>query len=162
MNLFLKKRLDKVFKKAESLLYTKYLFWFKDRTMEDIFYFDKIYPVAFVKKRGINCSGFLTFLVNSVGIKLAPSKSKARGGLSYWFNLFKRKKLLNIYEPKIKYPPGTILISPYKNEEDQGHLAIVYTLPNSVIHCIWIGVNITEIVHRHYQYYVKPESWLDD
>lgn len=65
------------------------------------------------------------------------------GGTYCWYKYLKKKNVLKIFDYKLSYPIGTLLIRPYFSENDQAppgedHLAILLgnDLYSPIIHCL--------------------------
>ncbi len=83
------------------------------------FWLDKTLPsIEEIREKGVNCLG----LVNLVSL-VSGNTSRMD-----WFDELRARGVLEPFDraPRDDYPPGTLLLRPYKDpEHDQGHYAIV-------------------------------------
>lgn len=113
----------------------KYAWWYEGDIINDQgpFYYEhnsenKEAPsIQRIQKEGINCAGFLNVCFKHLQINL-PDEG---GGTEGWFEHYKNKQKNNqgkFFEINTDfiYPVGTLLLRDYHNEEDQGHVAMVY------------------------------------
>lgn len=127
-----------------------------------------------LRKDGINCSGLINLICCHLKIQI-PTEYPFPGGTDAWYKYFKEKKLLNSFNINSNYPSGTLLLTPYKNVNQQGHIAIVYDDHviqsyadqnyNKTKKLYLPGVNKSQTLmeaHKYFkfEFYVKPENWL--
>jgi len=153
-----------------SLLHTKYLLWKDDDTNPDyIFYVNGVPSNRDIRIKGVNCAGFINLVRQSIGrTMIEPAGEIGKmcyGGTGYWYELLSSRNVLENYNKDKKYPRGTLLLRKYRNENDQGHVAIVFNGYPYVLHsycedCNNCGVNITKIKPNYYEYAIKPDDWL--
>jgi len=116
----------------EELAGTPYVWW-KDGEST----IDKMHPfyakpgsvpdTTQIKKLGTNCAGLINLICRKFNVPVpgVDKKDYYAGGTYSWYQFLQEKdKLQDIDEIKI-YPIGTLLLSPYIDPENQGHLAIV-------------------------------------
>ena len=73
-------------------------------------------PLQDIQKGGANCLGLINLI-------------RLRFGLPASQNLFvmlEEREVLRDFNPKMNYPFGTLLIRPYRDNNDQGHYAIAW------------------------------------
>tara|TARA_A100001037_G_C14707689_1_gene438971 strand:+ start:36 stop:590 length:555 start_codon:yes stop_codon:yes gene_type:complete len=111
---------------ANKLKNIKYLQWTKQSTDTDImFCCDHTLSYKKLKEVGINCTGVINFIRLKLGLKL-PDARGLRGGTYFWHNYFKTNNMLEIFDYTKNYPIGTLFLRRYRNEIDQGHVAIYF------------------------------------
>jgi hypothetical protein len=88
--------------------------------------------------KSIVCAGFPNLLRRKLGLPIPglngniTGKTKKMykafpGGTGAWFQYFHQRKRLEKLDMKKRYPKGTLLLARFKdNDNDQGHLAVVY------------------------------------
>jgi len=88
--------------------------------------------------KSIVCAGFPNLLRRKLGLPIPglngniTGKTKEMykafpGGTGAWFQYFHQRKRLEKLDMKKRYPKGTLLLARFKdNDNDQGHLAVVY------------------------------------
>jgi cell wall-associated NlpC family hydrolase len=113
-----------------------------------------------VQKEQMNCAGFINLLCRKQG-KPIPGVAEASytaGGTGDWY-LFLKEKLI-CYDPTVVYPAGTLLLRRYRNEEDQGHLAV--SLGDGTVLHSWTtqGVAIDTTFPDYYEFSCRPEDWI--
>lgn len=132
-----------------QLLGTPYILWRadqKDCGIQAYVSHEPIPTIDYIKQTGINCVGLINlirryFKQDIPGIK---ENKQYAGGTYEWFKYFKKNKRLKKFNYKKSYPIGTLLLRNYSNEQDQGHMAIIYNDYNGkdVLFC--------ELVHAYY------------
>ena len=162
--------ISKALNYGSSLLHTKYLWWKDDDTNPDyIFYVNVVPSITDIRNKGVNCAGFINLVRQSTGrTMIEPAGEVGKicpGGTGYWYELLSSRNVLENYDKDKKYTKGTLLMRKYRNEIDQGHVAIVFNECQTVIHSYWDdcnnnGVDITKIIPDYYEYAIKPEDWL--
>lgn len=167
---------------AKSLIGIKYTLWEGGPLSNTLypFYVNELPNIEYIKKNGINCAGFINVLRLKVG-KDVPGSGDDRGGTLSWFNYFKDKNLLEIFDCRKKYPLGTLFLRKYRSVTDQGHLAVLYELDknnvwynNKIIHSYYqedyggrvgfslLGKSHYYIPEGYYEYIILPENWIID
>jgi hypothetical protein len=88
--------------------------------------------------KSIVCSGLPNLLRRKLGLPIPGLNGNIRGktkemykafpgGTGAWFQYFHQRKRLEKLDMKKRYPKGTLLLARFKdNDNDQGHLAVVY------------------------------------
>ena len=170
---------------AESLIGIKYVRWEKGK--ECNFHCDVIPSLDELKNDGVNCASFINVLILYSGKKIPHHRNIFRGGTLFWTVFFQDKKVLENFDYTKKYPLGTLFIRNFRDEKDQGHIAMLsdyYTkepskiLYSNIIHAYYYknfyGIGKTKLGISHfsnnddkgyYEYAVLPENWyniLDD
>ena len=173
--------MEELLRFAESLIGIKYTLWKGGSLSKNIypFYVNGIPDIEYIKKNGINCAGFINLLRLKSG-KDVPGNGDFKGGTFSWFNYFQDKKFLEVFDYRIRYPIGTLLLRKYRSIYDQGHLAVLYELDenniwlnNKIIHSYYDEnngngrVGISKLGDSHwcipegyYEYIVLPENWI--
>lgn len=77
-----------------------------------------------LEKQGIACSGLINLVRRYLGLTI-PQYTIYPGGTEAWYRYLKVNKLLSVYHNSNEYQKGTLLLTRYKNEKDQGHMMIV-------------------------------------
>jgi cell wall-associated NlpC family hydrolase len=117
-----------------------------------------------VTAQGVSCTGFTNILRRFCGLSIPgvfDPLEEYPGGTGAW-----RRFLLPSLRPfrdaeRAAYPVGALLIRPYHDFEDQGHVAVIIG-PGLVIHSFpdGPGVAITPILAGYYTGWVPAEVWL--
>ena len=166
---------------AKKLIGAKYKLWLGDFQKTDDtpepFYINEIPNIEYVRTHGINCAGLINIMrLNTSGS--VPGEGNWRGGTLSWYEYLKSKDVLIDFDYRKHYPKGTLLLRKYKNENDQGHLAVICEkdkqgkwLNDDIIHAYSNGssggISICKLGYSHYsipegfyQYIILPEDWL--
>lgn len=159
---------------AKSLIGVPYVWWDgKNIPVADVapFYVCDSSPPTneFVRMNGCCCTGLINLMRRRVELEI-PKSCKYPGGTGAWLSYLKRKRMLKPYNSDEKYPGGTLLVRPYDDYSDQGHVAVLLDDGN-VIHCYpddptpspgfhSPGVTITPVLDDYYKYQCSPEKWL--
>ena len=173
--------MKEILKFAESLIDIKYTLWKGGSLSKDIypFYVNEIPSIEYIKKNGLNCAGFINLLRLKSG-KDVPGTGEDRGGTLSWFNYFKDKKCLEVFDYRKNYPVGTLFFRKYRSIMDQGHFAVLYELDkndlwlnNKIIHSYYdkeegngkVGLSVLGYSHYsipegYYEYIILPENWM--
>jgi hypothetical protein len=116
-----------------------------------------------VRRDGINCAGLINLIRRALSLPIAgvATGDYYAGGTYAWTQHFQTAGLLDKYNPTCFYPAGTLLVRPYADPEDQGHLAVLLE-QNQVGHAIpGRGIVIEPLLNPSYfQYIVRPQDWL--
>jgi hypothetical protein len=115
-----------------------------------------------VKRELLNCVGLINVIRRDLGLEIpgAADQTYYAGGTYEWYMYLDRKKKLHSFDPKKTYPKGTLLLRCYRDEEDDGHLAIIRD-KQKVVHSIRAGGVKHDIVWpNYYEYACAPEDWL--
>ena len=164
---------------AESLIGVKYTLWKGGPLSKEPypFYINEIPNIEYIKQNGINCAGFINLLRLKSG-KDVPGNGDYRGGTFSWFNHFKEKNCLEVFDYRKRYPLGTLFMREYRSIKDQGHCAVLYELDkndlwlnNKIIHSYndenggTVGLSVLghshySIPEGYYEYIILPENWL--
>lgn len=117
-------------------------------------------PLDLVKKESMNCAGFINLLCRLQGAPIpgVAEQSYSAGGTGDWY-LYLKDNLLP-FDPNVVYPAGTLFLRRYRDEEDQGHLAV--SLGDGTVLHSWTtqGVAIDTIFPDYYEFTCKPEDWI--
>jgi len=106
-----------------------------------------------------------------IGLEV-PLNHRYPGGTGAWLQYLRKNKMLKAFDEKniASYPEGTLLVRPYSNFSDQGHVAVLLNDGN-VIHCFPMnpipapgfhepGVTITHVLPNYYKFQCPPNIWL--
>jgi len=119
---------------AKSLEGVKYKWW----TVEDHPHHPELYAevkslptLKTINKTGINCAGLINLMRHKVGLPIPGRIEGMRqvehpGGTYIWPAYLNKLGRLEPYDVSKRYPPGTLIMRKFKNEMDQGHLAVIY------------------------------------
>tara|TARA_B100000963_G_scaffold358967_1_gene384968 strand:+ start:5481 stop:6008 length:528 start_codon:yes stop_codon:yes gene_type:complete len=166
---------------AKKLIGAKYKLWLGDfqktNDTPEPFYINEIPNIEYVRTHGINCAGLINIMrLNTSGS--VPGEGNWRGGTLSWYEYLKSKDVLIDFDYRRNYPKGTLLLRNYRNENDQGHLAVICEkdkqgkwLNDDIIHAHNNGsdglVGICKLGFSHYiipegyyEYAILPEDWL--
>jgi hypothetical protein len=142
-----------------------------------------------VKKDSCACTGLINLMRRKVGLTIPGvlENSKYAGGTYIWFKYLEKNKKLKEFDINKKYPKGTLLLRKYKNKDDQGHVAVIFTegknnvLYEKIIHSysdvsyqnnknkVGPGVTLTMLGISHfstnepkgyYSHICLPKDWL--
>ncbi len=85
-------------------------------------------PLENIQTGHMNCAGLLNLLCLKAGLPIPGAKEKNfyAGGTGMWWNFFEKENMMVPYEAGKVYPVGSILLRKYRDEGDQGHIAIVH------------------------------------
>lgn len=169
-----------------------YSWWLNDRDLRDdvapSFAFNGPITLEHIKSQGsINCVGVINIIRRFLGLDIPGTDNpeyEFPGGTFIWFKTLNMMNNLEIFNPNISYPKGTLLIRDYKNIYDQGHVAVIYEnniskpLESKIIHSypndlkltdklVEPGLIIEELKKSHnwyeqgyYTHICYPENWL--
>ena len=166
---------------AKKLIGAKYKLWLGDFQKTDDtpepFYINEIPNIEYVRTHGINCAGLINIMrLNTSGS--VPGEGNWRGGTLSWYEYLKSKDVLIDFDYRRNYPKGTLLLRNYRNENDQGHLAVICGkdkhgkwLNDDIIHAhnngydgavgtCKLGYSHYSIPEGFYEYIILPEDWL--
>lgn len=111
---------------------TSYVWWKGESTLEKLFPFyaktdEQIPSVDTIKSLGTNCAGLINIICRKFGecIPGVAENNFYAGGTYVWYEYLNKQNKLHLIDKNEVYPIGTLFLSPYINETDQGHLAIV-------------------------------------
>lgn len=73
------------------------------------------------------CTGLLNLMRRKVGLRVpgVQERSAYAGGTYEWFTYLDSRDLLLPFDTTRRYPKGTLLLSPYVDEANQGHVAVL-------------------------------------
>jgi len=135
------------------------------------FYCKTLPSVVTVQTNGTNCAGLINLIQLTRGLEVpgVSTNEYYAGGTYVWFEHLKEK--LKPIDVTKSYVAGSLLLRQYRSEEDQGHLAVLYTsgplLEQRLLHCYPDkGVTIDDTVKEshdwikegYYEYIV--ENWF--
>ena len=163
--------IERAIEYASTLIDIPYIWWKLENNIDNIFYVNWFPSREIIEKRGVNCAGLINLVRQSIGRSIRePVGEIGRlypGGTGYWYELLKHDGVLEKYMEGEKYPIGTLFLRTYRNEMDQGHVAIMYNERNQIIHSFcespeFNGVKVTQLgyVPDYYEYAIYPENWL--
>jgi len=161
---------------AKTLIGTKYTLWVGGKTTDKSypFYVNRIPRRCNIKKYGINCAGLINILRLNTGRKIQGG-GPYRGGVLQWYQFLRRRGVLQRFDFHKDYPIGTLFIRKYRNEFNQGHLAILIDKSSSgkkIIHAFGNKYGKGKLClsslhdshysypHGYYEYVVMPGNWL--
>lgn len=106
-----------------------------------------------INQIGMNCVGLINIIRKSLGLDIPGVKEGTAyaGGTYVWFKHLKKYKKLKKFNIRKVYPEGTLLIRNYKNETDQGHMAVIYESSNK-------GVLFSKLAHVYSYTPFNPEN----
>ena len=131
----------------DKLLGTPYVWWkksMKDCGPQSYADYATIPDFEKINKIGINSVGIVNIIRKSFGLEIPGIKENKpyAGGTYEWFQYLKKNKKLKKFNIREVYPEGTLLIRKYKNEADQGHMAIIYQVDEK-------GVLFSKLAHAY-------------
>ena len=136
-----------------KLLGTKYVFWDGrewSSNNKGPFYVskDKNINLNYIRNNGCNCAGFINLLFRNKCIEIPDFDSDYPGGTyAYGFGCKWER-----YKKNNNYPKYSLLLKPYIEGEDEGHIALVLE-NNKMAHCYPIkGIIIEDIKHDMFEY----------
>jgi hypothetical protein len=170
---------------GKSIIGIPYTWWLQGNNTYEVqhpFYIYELPTQEYLEEYGTNCAG----LINLFRLKLnKPVKGEGDflGGVYSWCKYFEDNKMLENFECNKNYPLGTLIIRKFKNCNDQGHMAVLYSytqsinnvLHSNIIHAYAEGeypngrgqIGITNLEYSHfldpdgyYDYVVMPCNWL--
>lgn len=115
-----------------------------------------------IKKGQMNCAGFINLLrrVYDQEIPGVYEESYYAGGTYEWYIYLDSREILIPFDKNMDYPRGTLLLRKYRDEKDDGHLAII-TGKGTVIHSIKEkGVVHDSLWPGYYEYVCFPMDWI--
>lgn len=103
---------------------------------------------------GTNCAGFINLIRRHLKLTIPGTEIKNYkypGGTYIWFKTLYKKGLLEEFNPKKSYPAGTLLLRNFKNNYDQGHVAVIYKENKD-------NVFLSKIIHSFSDTEYNPKS----
>jgi len=91
-------------------------------------------------KGGINCAGLMNLGLQYIGLNPPGINTAYPGGTWAW----KEFMIWENYDPNVLYPRGSILLRKYRNETDQGRLAMI-TTNDDLIHSSAVDGMVVEV-----------------
>ena len=113
---------------------------------------------------------------------MPKSKAKIKGGKVFWYKQNKKNGKLNSFDYTKNYDIGTLFLRKYRNVNDQGHVAVLYSkykkdntkvLYGKIIHSYDTedGGEIgqtglgrshfwTDDLEGYYEFAIEPKDWL--
>jgi len=153
----------------ESIIGSPYVCWKGgESTLAQIAPFyctNELVTAEYVNQHGCNCAGLINIIatISERPIPGLATKDYYAGGTVSWFDHLSEKKLL---EPLVQkwYPAGTLLLRKYRDTEDQGHLAMLYSsgplLQQKLLHCYRdAGIKIDATVAESHSW--VPEGYYE-
>ena len=132
---------------------------------------DNLPSYELILSNGISCTGLVNLLRRYLRLVVPgvdDPHNNFPGGTVAWYKYLEPH--LIYYDNSIIYPNGTLLLRPYKDFTDQGHIAIV--VDNKTLHSFPFifdpftegtnapGVSITAIWEDYYIYAAPPSAWV--
>ena len=139
---------DKAVFIIDNLLNTPYILWTKDTIgcgYQAYVSHDNIPDFDIIIENGINCVGLINLIRRYLSLEI-PGLNENKlyaGGTFEWFKYLKKFKKLKKFNSKKIYPVGTLLIRNFKNEIDQGHVAVIYESNSK-------GILFSKVAHAYY------------
>lgn len=150
--------------------------WWRTGGCERMFYADDKEDIHSddVREIGINCAGLINLIRRQRGLfipDLTDDQKKdgiIRGGTYHWFMYFQQIDALTEFDIDKEYDVCTLILRRYKNETDQGHMAIIIN-KTDIIHAYAYDtdtgiVGVTSLIDSHasgyYEYAISPSHWL--
>jgi hypothetical protein len=133
---------------------------------------DTLVTAEYVKQHGCNSAGLINLIatISEQPIPGLATKTSYAGSIVAWFDHLSEKGLLEPVSQKW-YPSGTLLLRKYRDTDDAGHLAMVYSsgplLHQKLLHCypdagIKIDMTVAEshswVPEGYYEY--ASVKWL--
>jgi hypothetical protein len=115
-----------------------------------------------VKRELLNCVGLINIIRRDFGLEIpgAAEQTYYAGGTYEWYTYLDRKRKLKPFDPTKQYPKGTLLLRCFRDQDDDGHLAILRD-KQKVVHSIRAGgVTHGGIWPDYYEFVCAPEDWL--
>ena len=121
--------------------------------------------------QGISCTGMMNLICRRFNISIPgvnDPDEEFPGGTGAWYKFLEPN--LKPYDKHKVYPTGSLLFRPYKDFDDQGHIALIVN--NKTLHSyayvfepatktlVDPGVSLTPIWHDYYSYVAPPHAWL--
>lgn len=98
-----------------------------------------------IRSQSCGCAGLINLIRRRVALPI-PGLERAQypfaGGTASWSYYLKKKEVLLPFNHLAQYPKGTLLIRPYRNAIDQGHLAVVYSEHSQ-------GILFAQLIHSY-------------
>lgn len=137
------------------------------------FYCHGLPSYEFIRRHGCNCAGLMNLLQARFHLPIpgVGENHKYAGGTYVWFEYLKQSGFLEAIDIEKSYAAGSLLVRKYRNDTDQGHLALLYTsgklLEQQLLHCYTgPGITIDSLVatshawvEEGYYEYIVP-SWF--
>jgi hypothetical protein len=135
---------------------TPYVWWHTDEPTAESdapFYCHRIPSIEYIQAAGCNCAGLVNLLQLSRGLPIPGMKTKYyyAGGTFAWHQYLNSIGALECVDMQKEYPAGSLLLRRYRNTDDQGHLAVLYTSgklsEQKLLHCYSkVGITIDDAV----------------
>ncbi len=162
----------------KSLVGTPYVWWQDGVSTLDKpcpFYCSSAPSVTTVKQLGTNCAGFINLLCHYTNSPIAgvDTQNYYAGGTAVWYETLRAQNKLEPLQNNKVYPIGTMLLAPFVDVNDQGHVAIVTS--EGTIDTLKIShsfptdglvmdepLNVTHNLsaNGYYTHSAKPKDWL--
>jgi hypothetical protein len=126
---------------------------------------------ALCEMQGICCTGFINLICRRFGIPVPGVDDPTEifpGGTGAWGKFLQPH--LEPFDSNKEYPDGTLLFRPYKDFDDQGHIALVvggktlhsyaYVFEPHTSGKVDPGVSHTPVWPTYYMYAAPPSAWL--
>lgn len=134
-------------------------------------------PIEEIRDGGLCCAGFINTIRRKKGLSVPGVKGghKYPGGVPAWKEYLEKKGVLIPVHANTPLTPGMLLVRPLKDDEDQGHVAIVAE-GGGLLHCYpdhlemegrgrhGPGVTLDAEIHdiNYYKFYVKECDWMSE
>jgi hypothetical protein len=160
-----------------SLFGIKYTFWNEGMNTEDcpIYGSDDIPPsMNELMEKGIACSGLINLIRRHLRLPI-PKYKNYPGGTEAWYRTLKLSNKLKVFslDNDKKYCKGTLLLTRYKNVEEQGNMCIILNHTDEEIelllseHVGGVIVGSLPLVDLKrdefniaFEFYCEPQDWL--
>lgn len=173
--------MEKICEYAKSLFGIKYSQWIEGSTTNKShpFYVNGPQPLQYMIDNGMCCAGLINLLVHVSGTHEVPGEGEYKGGTYEWFRVMKEKKVMEPFDMNKSYPVGTLLLRNYRDVNDQGHVAMIYSkqknhpLFDKIIDSSYSltpedgCVKVHTLGHSHFMFedgmyegVVYPENWI--
>lgn len=181
---------------AQSTIGSKYKWWHSGQSMigdHGPFWAVNAPPpdAETVKESVTVCTGVINLMRRKVGLSVPGVKENhtdSAGGTYDWFEYLKEEGRLVPFDINNKYPKGTLLLAPWVDDENQGHVAVIATegasnvLYEKLLHSysdeaytannfekVLPGISLNDSVGwshfwsptGYYTHACLPENWLD-
>ncbi len=170
----------------------RYSWWRPVRCGDSFFFTGGLPALKKVKENGVGCSGLINLMVQAAGFEIPPFpeglriNKSYRGGTVFWERIFEERGVLEPFDYTKHYPIGTLFMRRYRNEYDQGHMAVMAKEEEKPLYSLIIHSFVTEegidgadpkgkvgytsLGHSHfcghsgkegyYHFAIPPEGWL--
>lgn len=138
-------------------------------------------PIKTKEIKALNCAGLINVIMRKFNIKI-PENKWGKGGTGSYYTYYKKLGYLKPFNRKQIYPEGTLIGRRFKDEKDQGHVAIIVNKNNKQYLLESNGYAKKTILRDtidksdkltkesklkrfgggYYQYVVLPDKWIKE